>query len=60
MAAGRQEALMGSRTRSTGLRERIGTHAWVRLPVLPDAPAVAPDAAERLPVPEARAVAPAR
>lgn len=51
---------MGSRIRSTGVREHIGTHAWVRLPVPPDAPAAAPDAAERPPLPEARAVAPAR
>ena len=44
---------MRTRTRSAGPRERIGTHAWVRLPAPPDAPAAAPDAAERPPLPEA-------
>lgn len=51
---------MRSRATSTGLREHIGAHAWVRLPAPPDAPATAPDVAERTTLPEARATAAAR
>ena len=45
---------MRSRRASTGLREHIGTHPWVRLPLPPDAPAAAPDAAVRTTLPAAR------
>jgi hypothetical protein len=45
---------MRSRTRTTGHREHMGTHPWVRLPAPPDAPPTAPFVGERTTLPEAR------